>query len=185
MPPARFAPPPIRLAPQPAVAAFACLIAVGPAAALDLTKVPGLGGAGWTMKSATPELAQFACAAPTCPPQGQLAVASQPSSDQARDEVIDDPQGTLSGYRRGFEKSDMAKACTFAKFRAEKVGETGSRIVMDGECPSGLVIMMATIFDKSQTGSISVVASSMDRAKAENLRSQSVAAVDRAIGAAR
>lgn len=164
---------------------LACLFAADPAAALDLTKVSGLGGGGWTTKSATPDLMQFACAAPTCPPQGQLAVAAQPSSDQARDEVVADPQGTLAGYRRGFEKSDMAKACAFAKFRAEKVGEAGSRILMDGECPSGLVIMMATIFDKSQPGSISVVASSMDRAKAENLRSQSVAAVDRAIGAAR
>ncbi|WP_081629192.1 hypothetical protein [Methylopila sp. M107] len=156
-----------------------------PAAALDLTKIAGIGGEGWTSKSATAELVQLTCVAPTCPPSGQLAIAARPAPDAARDEVINDPQGSLAGYRKGFEKSSVAQACTFENFRAEKVGDTGSRILMDGDCPSGLVVMMATIFDRSQTGSISVVASSQDRAKADALRLQTIGAIDGALGAAR
>ncbi|MDR4308324.1 hypothetical protein IHQ68_17030 [Chelatococcus sambhunathii] len=160
-------------------------LTAAPAWAIDLTKISGLGGEGWTTKSATPELVQLSCTSPVCPPAGQLAIASRPAPDAARDEVIDDPQGSLAGYRKGFEKSSVAQACSFENFRAQKVGETGARIEMDGDCPSGLVVMMATIFDKSQGGSISVVASSQDRAKAARLRDQTVASIDGAIGAAR
>ena len=167
------------------LAAPLAIFAASPASALDLSKIQGIGGEGWSSKSATPELVQLTCASPVCPPAGQLAIASRPAPDAARDEVIDDPQGTLAGYRKGFEKSSVAQACTFDNFRAEKVGETGARIQMDGDCPSGLVVMMATIFDKSQGGSISVVASSQDRAKAAALRASTVQAIDGAIGAAR
>ncbi len=168
-----------------ALAVSLSMIAAAPALAIDLTKVSGLGGEGWTTKSATPELVQLTCSSPVCPPSGQLAIAARPAPDAARDEVINDPAGSLAGYRKGFEKSSVAQACTFENFRAEKVGDTGARIQMDGDCPSGLVVMMATIFDKSQGGSISVVASSQDRAKAQRLRDQTVASIDGAIGAAR
>ena len=165
--------------------AFLLIVAAAPASALDLTEVPGLGGGDWTATTSKPELVVFACPTPACPPSGQLSVSANPTSDAARDEIIDDPQGTLAGYRKSFEKGAFAKACAFETYKAEKVGDAASRIEIEGDCPSGLVISMATIFDKSQSGSISVVASAMDRAKARALRARSAAAVEAAIGAAR
>lgn len=168
-----------------AIVVASALLTAAPALALDLTKVTGLGGGDWTAKTSRPELVVFACATPACPPSGQLSVSANPTPDAARDEIIDDPQGSLAGYRRSFEKGAFAKACTFDTYKAEKSGEGTSRIEIEGDCPSGLVIVMSTVFDKSQSGSISVVASAMDRAQAQALRAKSVAAVEAAIGAAR
>lgn len=168
-----------------ALAVAFLMIVVAPALALDLTKVPGLGGGDWTAKTSKPELVVFACATPACPPSGQLSVSANATPDAARDEMIDDPQGSLAGYRKSFEKGAFAKACKFETYKAEKVGDAASRIEIEGDCPSGLVISIATIFDKSQPGSVSVVASAMDRAKAQALRAKSAAAVEAAIGAAR
>lgn len=161
------------------------LVLAAPAAALDLTKVPGLGGGDWTAKTSRPELVVFSCATPACPPSGQLSVSANATPDAARDEIIDDPQGSLAGYRKSFEKGAFAKACAFESYKAEKAGDAASRIEIEGDCPSGLVIAMTTVFDKSQSGSITVAASAMDRAKARALRAKSTAAVEAAIAAAR
>lgn len=163
-----------------AAAAFA-----GPAQALDLSKLPNPLGGDWIVKSVAADLVRFTCGTPACPPSGELAIAIRPAPDAARDQVIADPQGTLAGYEKGFKNNPANKACEFADFRAAKAGEAGSRVEMRGECPSGLVLMMATLFDKRQPGAISVVASSVDAAKAGVMRARAVEAIGAALDAAR
>lgn len=165
-------------------AAFAALAGANPASALDLGKVQNLVGQGWTATKTTPDLVQFACTSPVCPPSGGLAVALSPAPDAARDEMIVDPEKSLAGYKSGFSKTPTAKACEFSNFTSEKAGESGARVEMDGECPSGLLVMMATMFDKAQPGTISIVASSMDAAKAKAVRAQAVQALGEALKAA-
>jgi hypothetical protein len=160
------------------------LAAATPAAALDLTKLPNVLGSDWQAKSATPDLVRFVCGTPACPPSGELAIAIRPAPDAARDQVIADPQGTLAGYEKGFKNNPANKACEFSDFAASKTGDAGSRVEMRGECPSGLTLMMATLFDKRQPGIISVVASSMDGAKAGAIRARAIEAIGAALGAA-
>lgn len=162
-------------------AALAALAFASPAAALDLGKVQRLVGQGWTATKTTPDLVQFACTSPVCPPSGGLAVALSPTPDAARDEMIGGPEASLAGYKKGFAQTPTAKACAFSNFTSEKVGESGARVEMDGECPSGLLVMMATMFDKAQPGTISIVASSMDSEKAKAVRAQAVRALGEAL----
>ncbi|MFC3692830.1 hypothetical protein [Chenggangzhangella methanolivorans] len=156
-----------------------------PAAALDLSKLPNPFGGDWTVKSAAPDLVRYVCGSPACPPSGEIAIALRPAPDSARDAVIADPEGTLAGYEKGFKNNPANKACEFSDFAAARDGEQASRFEMRGECPSGLVLMMATLFDKRQPGTISVVASSMDAPKAGAVRARAVAAIGAALSAAR
>lgn len=158
---------------------------VSPAAALDLTKLPNVLGADWAAKSATPDLVRFVCATPACPPSGELAIAVRPAPDEARDEVIADPDGTLAGYEKGFRANPANKACDFSDFKAAKAGDAGSRVEMEAACPNGLTLKLATLFDKRQPGTISIVASSMDATKAGALRARAIEAVGAALDAGR
>ena len=63
--------------------------------------------------------------------------------------------------------------------------DAGSRVEMEAACPSGLTLKMATLFDRRQPGTISIVASSMDAAKAAALRAQAIEAVGAALDAGR
>jgi hypothetical protein len=177
----------IRNAPR-ALAAVVALAAAtafaAPAAALDLTKLPNILGGDWQAKSAAPGLVRFTCGTPSCPPSAELAIAIQSAPDAARDEVIADPHGSLAGYQKGFKNNPANKACEFSDFTAAKAGDAGARVEMRGECPSGLTVMMATLFDKRQPGMISVVASSMDGAKAGAIRARAIEAIGAALGAA-
>lgn len=164
-------------------AVFACS---SPAAAVDLTKLPNVLGADWKPKgAATPDLVRFSCTTPSCPPSAELSVAINPAPDDARDGVIADPDGTVAGYEKGFKNNPANKACTFTEFKAVKMGEQGSRFEMTGDCPSGLVLKMATLFDKRQPGVISVAASSMDGPRAAGVRAQAVEAISSALSPAR
>lgn len=167
-------------------AAVACggLIFACPAAALDLTKLQNPLGGDWTVKSATPSLVRFTCGTPVCPPSGELAIAIRPAPDDARDEVIGDPQGTLAGYQKGFLANPANKGCDFSDFSATKYGEQGSRVEMSGDCQSGLVLKLATMFDKRQSGTISVVSSSMDGPKAGAARARAIEAIEAALASA-
>ncbi|RXF75318.1 hypothetical protein [Hansschlegelia zhihuaiae] len=155
-----------------------------PGLAVDLSKLPNPLGGDWRAKSAAPDLVRFVCGTPACPPAGELAVAIRPAPDAARDQVIADPQGTLAGYEKGFKNNSANKACEFSDFTASKAGDTGSRVEMRGECPSGLTLMMATLFDKRQPGMVSIVASSMDGAKAGAVRARAIEAIGAALDAA-
>lgn len=166
-------------------ASVAAVLLASPASALDLTKLPNVLGADWTAKSAAPDLVRFVCATPACPPSGELAIAIRPAPDEARDEVIADPEGTLAGYEKGFRANPANKACDFSDFRAAKAGGTGSHVEMEAACPSGLTLKMATLFDRRQPGTISIVASSMDAAKAAALRAHAIEAVGAALDAGR
>lgn len=167
-----------------AAALGAAVSFAAPAAALDLSKLSNPLGGDWKVKSAAPDIVRFTCGAVACPPMGELAIAIRPAPDDARDDVIADPQETLAGYEKGFKNNPANKACEFSDFTALKSGEQGARFEMRGECPSGLQLLMATVFDKRQSGAISIVASSMDGSKAGAIRARAIEAVAAALSAA-
>lgn len=164
-------------------AAVACS---SPAAAVDLSKLPNPLGGDWKpKKGAAPDLVRFSCATPACPPSAELTISINPAPDQARDGVIADPEGTVAGYEKGFKNNPANKACTFTDFKAVKGSGENSRFEMTGDCPSGLVLKMATMFDKRQPGVISVVSSSMDGPRADGVRKQAVEAIEAALSGRR
>lgn len=166
-------------------AAFGAAVSFAtPAAALDLSKLQNPLGGDWKVKSAAPDIVRFSCGSTTCPPMAELAIAIRPAPDDARDGVIADPQGTIEGYERGFKNNPANKACEFSDFTAVKVDDRNARFEMRGECPSGLLLLMATVFDKRQSGTISIVSSSMDGPKANTVRARAVEAVAAALSAA-
>lgn len=167
-----------------AVGCAFCATATG-AAAVDISKIDGLGGDGWTVQASTPEMVQLACTAAGCPASAQLNVVSRPAPDAARDRMVDDPERGLPGFRTGFEKSDITKICTISNYKADKVSETTARIELEGACQDGVVLMMAMTFDKRHPGSIGVMAWSSDKAQASEVRAKTVATVDRAIDGAK
>jgi len=167
-----------------AAAIGAAVSVSAPAAALDLSKLQNPLGGDWKVKSAAPDLVRFTCGSTICPPMGELAIAIRPAPDDARDEIVADPQATLAGYEKGFKNNPANKACEFSDFTAVKAGDQTARFEMRGECPSGLILLMATVFDKRQSGAISIVSSSMDGPKANTVRARAVEAVAAALSAA-
>lgn len=162
-------------------AAFSCAT---PALALDLTKLGNPLGGDWRAVSAAPDLVRFSCGSVSCPPKAELTIAIRPAPDEARDGVIEDPEGTVAGYERGFKNNPANKACEYTDFKGVKAGDGAARFEMTGECPSGLMLQMATMFDKRQSGFISIVSSSMDAPRANGVRAQAVDAITTALSGA-
>ncbi|GLK81491.1 hypothetical protein [Methylopila turkensis] len=167
-------------APAPAPAAAEADDA-GPS--INIEKVLGEVGAGWTKHSATGESVTYICDKDSCGGRGVLGVSAAKPSDDYLKKIVADPNGALPSFKYGNEESMKATGCAFKTYDVKKLSDSRVQIDSAGGCPDGSSAVMATIFDAKAKRLMAVQVLTKGESAALKLRDDSAAKIAQALDA--